>query len=212
MTKFQLLVSVGLMMTAASLAPAANVSSKLDLHVPRLMQQTGTKGLAVAVIENGRVRDVKAWGSRNAKGDRLSTETVMYGASLTKAVFAYTVMQLAQEGRIDLDRSIAEYLPKPLPDYPEEDRYSSWQDLAGDERWRKLTPRILLNHGSGFANFGFLEADKKLRFHFEPGSRYAYSGDGIILLQFVLERGLGLDVDAEMQRRSSTGLECSIRA
>jgi CubicO group peptidase (beta-lactamase class C family) len=165
------------------------------------MQETGARGLAVAVIENGRVQHVKAWGSRNAKGDPLSTSTVMYGASLTKAVFAYTVMQLAEEGRIDLDRSIAEYLPKPLPDYPEEDKYSSWQDLAGDERWRKLTPRILLNHGSGFANFGFLEPDKKLRFHFDPGTRYAYSGDGFILLQFVLERGLGLDIGREMQRR-----------
>jgi CubicO group peptidase (beta-lactamase class C family) len=165
------------------------------------MEETGTKGLAVAVIEKGRVRHLKTWGARNSKGDPLKTNTVMYGASLTKAVFAYTVMQLAEEGRIDLDRSIAVYLPKPLPEYPEEDKYSNWQDLAEDERWRKLTPRILLNHGSGFANFGFLEPDKKLRFHFDPGARYAYSGDGFILLQFVLERGLGLDVGVEMQRR-----------
>jgi CubicO group peptidase (beta-lactamase class C family) len=187
-------------MTAGS-ASAASLESRLDAHVPRLMQETGSKGLAVAVIENGRVRHVKAWGARNAGGDPLSTNTVMYGASLTKAVFAYTVSQLAEEGVIDLDRSIADYLPKPLPDYPEEDKYSSWQDLAGDERWRQLTPRILLNHGSGFANFGFLEPDRKLRFHFSPGARYAYSGDGFILLQFVLERGLGLDMGVEMQRR-----------
>lgn len=40
-----------------------------------------------------------------------------------------------------------------------------------------------------------------MRIHFEPGSRYAYSGDGLMLLQFVLERGLGLNVGAEMQRR-----------
>ena len=126
----------------------------------------------------------------------------MYGASITKAVFAYTVMQLVDEGRINLDTSIATYLPKPLPEYSqEEDRYAAWQHLAVDERWRKLTPRILLTHGSGFSNFGFLEPDGKLKFHFEPGSRYAYSGDGIILLQFVLERGLGLDMGAEMQRR-----------
>lgn len=197
---FQLLASV-LAMTATIPASAASLKSKLDLHVPRLMHETGAQGLAVAVIDNGRVRHVKAWGIRNAKGDLLTTNTVMYGASLTKAVFAYTVMQLAEEGRIDLDKSIAEYLPRPLPDYPEEDKYSSWQDLAGDERWRNLTPRILLNHGSGFANFGFLEPDKKLRFHFDPGARYAYSGDGFILLQFVLERGLGLDVGREMQRR-----------
>lgn len=60
---------------------------------------------------------------------------------------------------------------------------------------------MLLTHSSGFANFGFLEPDGRLRFHFDPGARYSYSGDGFILLQFVLERGLGLDVGREMQRR-----------
>jgi len=128
----------------------------------------------------------------------------MYGASLTKAVFAFTVMQLVDEGVIDLDRTIDHYLPRPLPAYTEpevEDRYARWSDLAGDDRWKKLTPRILLSHSSGFANFGFLEPDGKLRFHFEPGARYAYSGDGFILLQFVLERGLGLDLGREIQRR-----------
>jgi CubicO group peptidase (beta-lactamase class C family) len=82
-----------------------------------------------------------------------------------------------------------------------EDHYARWSDLAGDDRWKQLTPRMLLNHASGFANFGFLEPDGKLRFHFDPGTRYSYSGDGIILLQFVLEKGLGLDVGEEMRRR-----------
>lgn len=202
MTRRSLLLAfVAMMLSPVTPASAKSIQSSLATHVPKLMQETGFKGLALAVIENGRVRYVKTWGSRNSKGDPLLNDTVMYGASLTKTVFAYTVMQLAEEGRIDLDRSVAEYLPKPLPEYPKEDKYSSWQDLAGDERWRKLTPRILLNHGSGFANFGFLEPDKKLRFHFDPGAHYAYSGDGFILLQFVLERGLGLDVGVEMQRR-----------
>ncbi|SEU35701.1 serine hydrolase domain-containing protein [Stigmatella erecta] len=125
----------------------------------------------------------------------------MYGASITKTVFAYLVMQLADEGRIGLDTSIAQSLDRPLPSYADEDRYSTWSHLAGDERWRAITPRILLTHSAGFANFGFLEPDGRLRIHFPPGSRYAYSGDGLILLQFVLERGLGLDVGAELQRR-----------
>lgn len=125
----------------------------------------------------------------------------MYGASLTKAAFGHLVVQLADEGRINLDASIATYLPKPLHDYPTEEKYAPWSDLKGDERWRLLTPRILLTHSSGFANFAFLEPDGKLRFHFEPGSRYAYSGEGFILLQFVLEKGLGIDVGEEMQRR-----------
>lgn len=174
----------------------------IDAAVRRGMARTGSRGLALAVIDRGQVVLVRSWGDRNAAGDPLGPDTVMYGASLTKAVFAYTVMQLAEEGRIDLDRSIADYLPRPLPDYDsEEEDYAPWHHLAGDERWRRLTPRILLSHRSGFANFAFVEPDGRLKFHFDPGARYAYSGEGLILLQFVLERGLGLDLGAEMRRR-----------
>jgi len=148
------------------------------------------------------VKTVRAYGVRNAQGDALKADTVMYGASLTKAVFAYLVLQLVDEGRLDLDTPIERYLPRPLPSYREAaQRYGPWADLAGDERWRRITPRMLLTHSAGFANFAFLEPDKRLRIHFEPGTRYAYSGVGIMLLQFVLEEGLGLDVGAEMQRR-----------
>ena len=173
----------------------------LDAEVTRAMAATQAKGLAIAVVDDGQVVHLRSYGARNAAGDPLDTDTIMYGASLTKAAFAYTVMQLVEEGKLDLDTSIAEYLPRPLPDYPDEDKYAPWKDLAGDERWRALTPRILLTHSAGFANFAFLEPDGKLRFHFDPGTRYAYSGEGLILLQFVLERGLGLDVGEEMQRR-----------
>jgi len=187
-----------------SAAPPLPSAAAIDAEVMRAMAATSARGLALAVIENGRPVHVKSYGVRNAAGDPLQTNTVMYGASLTKAVFAYTVMQLVDEGVLDLDVPIERYLSKPLPAYNEqevEDRYARWSDLAGDDRWRRLTPRMLLTHSPGFANFGFLEPDGRLRFHFEPGARYAYSGDGFILLQFVLERGLGLDVGREMQRR-----------
>lgn len=168
------------------------------------MTATGARGLAVAVIDNGRVVFTKAYGVRNAANEPLQNDTVMYGASLTKSAFAYMVMQLVDEGKLDLDRSIAEYLPEPLPNYSsaaDARAYVPWAGLAGDERWRKITPRMLLTHSAGFNNFAFDEPDGKLRIHFEPGARYAYSGAGILLLQFVLERGLGLDVGAEMNRR-----------
>lgn len=188
---------------AADRAPRAIPSpAAIDAEVARLMSATQSKGMAVAVIDAGKVVRVRAYGLRNAAGDPLHEDTIMYGASLTKAVFAYTVMQLAEEGVIDLDAPISRYLPKPLPEYTDNKGYGPYQDLAGDERWRQLTARILLSHRSGFANFAFLEPDEKLRFHFDPGARYAYSGEGLILLQFVLERGLGLDVGQEMQKRA----------
>lgn len=184
--------------TAAVTRPSPEL---IDQAARGAMARTGARGLALAVIDDGRAVLVRAWGERNARGEPLETGTVMYGASLTKSVFAYTVMQLVEEGRLDLDRPLAEYLPHPLPDYGNLDDYGNWGDLAGDGRWRRVTARHALTHGVGWANFSWDEPDGKLRFHFEPGSRYAYSGEGIILLQFVLEKGLGLDLGAEMRRR-----------
>ncbi|MEG3788700.1 serine hydrolase domain-containing protein [Lysobacter sp. CCNWLW3] len=173
----------------------------LDREVERLMQAGRVPGLALAVIDQGRIVHLKAYGWRDQEKQLpLTTDTVMYGASITKGEFAYAAMSLVESGRLDLDRSIAHYLPKPLPEY------EKYADLAGDERWRKLTPRLLLSHRSGFANFRFFtpqgyDAKGKLKFEFEPGSRYAYSGEGINLLQFVIEAGLGVDAGELMQRQ-----------
>jgi CubicO group peptidase (beta-lactamase class C family) len=178
--------------------------SRIDENVRLAMAATGARGLAIAVVDGGQVVFTRAYGVRDASGAPLREDTVMYGASLTKAAFGYLVMQLVEEGRLGLDVPLAGYLPQPLPSYASSDivrRYSAFAGLANDERWRKLTARILLTHSGGFSNFYFQEPDKQLRIHFEPGSRYAYSGDGLILLQFVLEQGLGLDVGAEMNRR-----------
>lgn len=164
------------------------------------MTRTGARGLAIAVIDKGKVVSVQTFGDRNAKGDPLTPQTIMYGASLTKAVFAYSVLRLVDEGKVDLDQPIASMLAKPLPDYGNPDAYGNWGDLVGDERWRTITPRMVLNHSTGFANFSFLEPDGKLRIHFDPGSRYGYSGEGIMLLQFGIEKGLGLNVGQEVQR------------
>jgi CubicO group peptidase (beta-lactamase class C family) len=198
-----LAVCVALAMPAAAAEPTIRrfdgkpVSAEhIDREAKRMMAEAGVQGLAMAVIDGGRVVLVRSWGRRNVERDLpLQTDTILYGASLTKLAFAYMVLQLVDEGRLGLDRSIADHLPRPLPEYP------FYEALRGDERWRSLTPRILLTHTSGLANFAFLEPDEKMRLHFDPGSRYAYSGEGIILLQFVLETGLGLKVGDEMQRR-----------
>ena len=195
-----LAITVGAMIGSAVQARPPK-PAQIDMLARKAMADTGAKGFAIAVIDHGRVVSVKAFGARNARREPLTRHTVMYGASLTKAVFAYTVMQLVDEGKVDFDRPIGDMLAKPLPDYGNLDAYGNWGDLAGDERWRAITPRMLLTHSAGFANFSWLEPDGKLRIHFTPGSRYAYSGEGMMLLQFALEQGLGLDVGAEVQRR-----------
>jgi len=58
----------------------------IDAEVSKIITQTGAKGIAVAVIDHGKIGYVHTYGIRNAKGDPLTTDTVMYGASLTKTV------------------------------------------------------------------------------------------------------------------------------
>ncbi len=182
----------------SAVVPAAVVPTPADIDAEarRLMTGENVKGMAIAVIDDGDVSYVAAYGFRNVDAElALETDTVMYGASLTKTAFAYMVLQLVDEGLLDLDKPLKSYLPRPLPDY------EPYRDLAGDSRWEALTARHVLNHSTGFHNFRWLEEDRVLRFHFQPGERYAYSGEGFNLLQFILEEGLGLDVKAEMQRR-----------
>ena len=110
-----------------------------------------------------------------------TVDSVVYAASFTKVAFAYLVMQLVDKGLLDLGKPVYQYLPKPLPEYP------NYTDLANDPRYQRITARMLLSHTSGFPNWRAFEDDRKLKIHFEPGSRYAYSGEGLILLQLVVE-------------------------
>jgi len=174
----------------------------LDRAVEQHIAAAHVPGLALAVIEHGEITHLRAYGKRDVARDLpLTTDTVMYAASITKALFAYSVMTLVDDGRLDLDRPIAAMLPRPLPDY------AKYADLEDDARWRRITPRMLLDHTAGFPNFRFWTRDGhydehgKLTIEFDPGTRFAYSGEGINLLQFVIENGLGIDVDTLIRTR-----------
>jgi CubicO group peptidase (beta-lactamase class C family) len=186
-----------------AVAQTIPTGAAIDSEVGKIMNRTHAKGMAVVVIDHGQVSYVQSYGIRNTKGDPLTTDTVMYGASLTKTVFAYTVMQLVDQGRLNLDTPIKNDLDKPLPSYGPDpvfpDKYGPYKDLADDLRWERITPRMCLTHSTGFNNFWFVEPDRKLHIHFDPGTHFSYSGEGLILLQFVIEhgrkaQGLGLDV------------------
>jgi CubicO group peptidase (beta-lactamase class C family) len=171
-------------------------TSTIDSTVTQLMQAAHVTGAGIAIFNHGEVAYLKAYGLRDTGKNLLFTpDSVMTAASLSKAAFATMVVHLVQTGRLNLDRPIAEYLPKPLPEYP---RYA---DLAGDDRYKKLTLRILLSHSSGFPNWRAFEDDHKLKFHFDPGTRYAYSGEGIDLAQLVVETVTGESLTTLMQQQ-----------
>jgi CubicO group peptidase (beta-lactamase class C family) len=156
--------------------------AEIDATVARVMRAAEIPGVGITLFNGDKVVFQKTYGVRDkGKNQPLSPDSVMYAASFTKVAFAYMVMQLVDEKILDLDQPVSKYLAKPLPEYP---RY---QDLAGDSRYRRITARMLLDHTSGFPNFRTFNDDRKLNINFEPGSRYAYSGEGMELLQLVVE-------------------------
>jgi CubicO group peptidase (beta-lactamase class C family) len=167
---------------ARRLDGSALTSAQIDATVSRLMHAAEVPGVALAILNDNKVASVHAFGLRDKeKRLPLTADSVMSAASFTKVAFAYMVLELVDKGVLTLDKPVYQYLPKPLPEYP------NYKDLASDPRYQKLTARMLLSHSSGFPNWRWFEDDRKLKIHFEPGSRYAYSGEGIDLLQLIVE-------------------------
>jgi CubicO group peptidase (beta-lactamase class C family) len=189
--------------TAIARLDGSSISpQQVDDTVNRLIAAAHVTGAGIALFHDGNIAYLKAYGLRDTeKGLPLTPDSVMSSASLSKAAFASVVMQMVQAGTLNLDKPISKYLPRPLPEY------SRYADLQGDERYKKITLRMLLGHTTGFANWRWFEPDHKLKIHFAPGSRYAYSGEGIDLAQMVVET-VGAKSDAAlMSERLFTPLQ-----
>jgi CubicO group peptidase (beta-lactamase class C family) len=157
-------------------------AAQIDAAVAKSMQQARVTGTGIAIFNHGQIAYLKAYGFRDVeKHLPLTPDSVMTAASLSKAAFATMVMTLVHDGIIDLDKPVYTYLPKPLPEYP------NYADLAADPRYKLITMRMLLDHTSGFPNWRRFMPDRKLRTYFTPGSRFGYSGEGILLAQMVVE-------------------------
>jgi len=137
----------------------------------------------MAIVRGGRVFWSAAFGTREDSAHTpVDTATVFEAASLSKPVFAYLALRLADQGELDLDRPLAEVI-----EYPR---------LVNDQRTRRITARMVLSHGSGLPNWG----GEQLTLQFEPGTAYGYSGEGFAYLQKAIERLTGQSLEALARR------------
>lgn len=173
--------------------------AEAEQFAARTLDENHVTGAQIAIVNDGTMVWSYAHGLRHKGPDLpMTVETTTWAASITKAVFATYVMQQVQAGKFDLDTPVAQQLPKPLNEY--ETYKESASELVKDPRWAKVTPRMCLSHTSGLLNlFNQQEPDKKLHLHFEPGDHYSYSGDGMNLVQFVIEQHEGRTLDLIMQ-------------
>ncbi len=166
----------------------SRISAKeADSFARKTLEAAHVTGAQIAVLDDGRLVWSAAFGLRRKEPALpMDRETTTWAASITKSVFSTYVMQLVERGEFHLDEPIARQLPKPLNEY--EPYRETASELVKDPAWPEVTPRILLAHSSGLANFSFLEPDKKMHLQFKPGTQFRYSGEGINLVQFVIEQ------------------------
>ena len=177
-------------------------ADSVGIKVEKLMSAANVTGLALTVFDDFEPVYQETFGYR-IKSDNLMFEdsTIIYGASLSKAVFGYIIAHLVDNGILDLDTPLQDYLETPIPDLKFNRDWKEYTNLKDDHRYKKITARMCLNHSTGFPNWRWISREGKftpegdIKIYFEPGTDYFYSGEGIRLLQVVVDdiTGKGLE-------------------
>jgi CubicO group peptidase (beta-lactamase class C family) len=156
--------------------PVDKISNQLDAVTPLLMKKYDVVGMSLAVIREGTISITRSYGYADITSKRKVDEhTLFRAASLGKPVFAYIVLSLAQQSKIDLDLPLYTYLTEEV--------------VKGDPRSKVITARMALTHTTGLPNLDGRNSD--IKFLFDPGTAFQYSGHAYLYLQKVIEKITG---------------------
>ena len=186
-------------------ASETSVSAKLtkedleaffDALLPSQLENRDVAGAVIAVIKDNNVLFARGYGYADfaAKKRVVAEQTLFRLGSISKVFTATAVMQLVEQGKLDLDRDVSNYLDFPIPKtYPE-----------------PITLRHLLTHTSGFedvAKYLFAPSADEMRplrdyliaampqRIFRPGTIPSYSNYGFALAGYIVERASGQSLE-----------------
>jgi CubicO group peptidase (beta-lactamase class C family) len=172
---------------------SAAPSVPIDDFIVQAMDRAGVPGLSMTILEKGRIGSTRTFGVKNrALKDPVSDRTIFEACSLSKPVFAYAVLTLVVEGKLELDRPLVSYVPE--KDLERE----FFHGRIADDRIRHITSRMVLSHRTGFPNW---RGDEDLKLLSDPGAKFGYSGEGFVFLQTVVEKITGLSTNAFVKER-----------
>lgn len=187
------------------MAPTGDASSFMRAAI-KMIDEGNRGNAALVLIEDGAI-SAEYYSSTAGLVDR---DTVFATASMSKWITALGVMKLVEEGRLDLDRPVEDYL-------------SRWQLPPSKFNNRSVTARRLLAHTAGLTDglgFGDYHRDESLppleqsltsprassgepvviAVGIEPGSKWRYSGGGYLLLELLVEEICGESFEAFISR------------
>lgn len=111
------------------------LAARFEQVVRDVMSEYAIPGVAVAVVKDGEPVYARAFGVRNVEtGDPVTVRSLFHMASVTKTFVATAVMQLWEQGKVDLDAPVVQYLP---------------HFEMNDSRYKEITVAQMLNHTSG---------------------------------------------------------------
>jgi CubicO group peptidase (beta-lactamase class C family) len=167
-----------------------NIASKADDYVRAYVEMNRFSG-SVLIARKGEILLKKGYGMANYEHNVPNTPQAKFRiASLTKSFTALAVLQLQEQGLLNINDSIGKF----IPDYPNGD---------------KITVHHLLSHTSGIPNFTVatdekarvmpfnlemtIKKFKDLPLEFSPGEKFEYSNAGYYLLGYIIEKVTGRD-------------------
>jgi CubicO group peptidase (beta-lactamase class C family) len=183
------------------------LSSRQRDIVATVMEDTGTPGVAVALVQDGRIVAEEGMGYRNlAQRLPMTAQTVSPICSLTKSFTSVAIMQLVEDGVLWLDEPVVSY----LPEFHVADRAAS----------QKITPRMLLCHKSGMGRTGLQQVmfnedspppyrDRldlmtqlgDVELQTAPNASWSYCNEGFVTLSVLLETLTGTSLEDHIERR-----------
>lgn len=167
---------------------------ELNQKINKILDETDIPGLSFAIFDEGEIVFYNAYGYREYEisdnGDligkgKVDENTVFEACSLSKSFLVFAVHRLVDKGIFDLDKPLYEYMP-----YPK---------LTHDNRYEKITARMVLAHFSGIENWQFYNDSDVLEIISDPDTAFNYSGEGYIYLSKVIEKILGQDIETYME-------------
>jgi CubicO group peptidase (beta-lactamase class C family) len=207
--------ALGLLVSCRSTPPSApgvasgdrydHVRREVAALVQKEMAGAQLVGVALSLVDDQEVVWAQGFGYADREAGTLATETAVFSAgSVSKLFTAVAVMKLAEQGRIDIDKPLASY----LPEFSVRTRYAHAPPV---------TVRSLLTHHSGLAadllvlwdqssrgrSLWLSEPLELLKDEYlvsPPGSMFSYSNVGYGLLGTLIERVSGMPFESYMAK------------